>query len=141
VEIKEDAQTTYPDTTHDGPGGSNYDTTGQCVNFKKFEEDGHPAQWCMLYNTQCTSTLREQSDPDCLYYKEIRSEAQAMIEALVQERSSTEENEKRAERLETLKKELIDMINKAAQKCEENRQVKSKGDKKKKKNKNKKKDY
>jgi len=124
VEIKEEAEKdetteedaqTYRDTTHSGPGGSNYDTTGQCVNFGRFEEDGHPAEWCTLYDTSCTSSFREQTDPDCLYYKEIRNEAASLVEAILKEKVFADEAEKRTERLDNLKKELIDIINQAAQ--------------------------
>jgi len=124
VEIKEEAEKdetteedaqTYRDTTHSGPGGSNYDTTGQCVNFGRFEEDGHPAEWCTLYDTSCTSSFREQTDPDCLYYKEIRNEAASLVEAILKEKVFADEAEKRTERLDSLKKELIDIINQAAQ--------------------------
>jgi len=124
VEIKEEAEKdetteedaqTYRDTTHSGPGGSNYDTTGQCVNFGRFEEDGHPAEWCTLYDTSCTSSFREQTDPDCLYYKEVRNEAASLVEAILKEKVFADEAEKRTERLDSLKKELIDIINQAAQ--------------------------
>jgi hypothetical protein len=121
VEIKEEAEQDdaganpggYPDTTHTGPGGDTYDTTGQCVSFGRFEEEGHPAEWCKLYDTSCTSSGRVQTDPDCLYYKEVRLEAATLVEAILKEKTFTEDAEKRAERLENLKKELIDIIDRA----------------------------
>lgn len=114
VAKEEESQQTYPDVTHEGPGGDSYDTHGQCKHFGRFEEDGHPAEWCKVYNTGCTSALREQTDPDCLYYKELKAEAEAMIEAILKTRA---EDEKGESRLEALKLELTELIEKTAAKC------------------------
>jgi hypothetical protein len=70
-----------------------------------------------LYDKRCTSDLREQTDPNCLYYKEVRNEAAEIIDAILQEKTFTEENEKKQERLNLLKQELVDIIDDAAKKC------------------------
>lgn len=144
VEIKEEVEKDdaganpggYPDTTHTGPGGDTYDTTGQCVSFGRLEEEGHPADWCKLYDTSCTAFGRVQTDPDCLYYKEVRGEAASLVEAILKEKVFADEVEKRTERLDILKKELIDIIDRATHHL-----PKKKAKKKKKTTKKKKKGY
>jgi hypothetical protein len=121
VEIKEEVKKDeaganpggYPNTTHTGPGGSTYDTVPQCISFGRFEEDGHPPEWCKLYDTSCTSAERAQRDPDCLYFKEVRGVTASLIETVLKEKTHVENAEKRAERLEILKKELVDIIDRA----------------------------
>jgi hypothetical protein len=112
VADEEESQQAFPDVTHEGPGGDSYDTHGQCKHFGRFEEDGHPAEWCKVYDTNCTSSLREQTDPDCLYYKEVRKEATAMIDEILKTRAVDDSKESK---LELLKEELMELIDKAAQ--------------------------
>ena len=120
IEIKEEAeqdeaQQTYPDVTHEGPGGQSYDTHGQCKHFGRFEEDGHPAEWCKVYDTGCTSALREQTDPNCLYYKELQAEAEKMLNAILKARGQSEEDKQ--SRIDLLKLELEKILDHVEAKC------------------------
>ena len=131
-EIVEEGQA-YPDTTHSGPGGSYYDTVSQCAVYNRFDESGNTEiDWCGTFDTKCTSELREQRDPDCLYYKEVHMQASAMINAILDEQSYVEENEKRLESLMQLKRELEEVIDRATHHNDGDGKMKEKKKKKKK---------
>ena len=137
-EVVEEGQTTYPDTTHSGPGGSTYDTVSQCAVYNRFDESGNEEiDWCGTFDTKCTSELREQRDPDCLYYKEVHHQASAMITAILEEQSYIEEQEKRLEVLMQLKRELEEVIDRATQHMPGEGKMKKKKKKKKSKKKSK----
>jgi hypothetical protein len=127
-EAEERLTVTTPDRTHDGPGGDSYDTVSQCVNYQRFMDDTNfnriHEDWCLLYSTKCTSSARAQSDPECLYYKEVRREVPAMIQALLEENFIS--SDERLERLKALKAELEILIEGAKKKCSTKKEKKAK---------------
>jgi len=83
VDDKDKAQITYPDTPDSGEGGKDPTTVGQCVHYQRFDKNNKEINWCKLYDTKCTSKLRQITDKDCLYYKDYYSTVSEFVEKTV----------------------------------------------------------
>ena len=84
------------------------DTTGICVNYKKqvidatFSGPGTKIiheDWCTRYDTGCTSSTRDTTDPNCLYVKECCESAKVFAKKLLKKK---ELSDKRAGLLDNL---------------------------------------
>ena len=107
----EDINTVIPDTNEDDASLTYDDTVGICVSYKRrvlAEEPQGPdtevihEDWCMLYDSSCTSFSRDTTCPDCLKNK-VPDTARAYVKKLI---NKIEKSARRNELVSKLEKIL-----------------------------------
>jgi hypothetical protein len=75
------------------------DTVGICVSYKKrildatFEGPGTKVlreNWCVKYDSACTSDSRDTTDPKCLYVQSAMKQASAAIKARLKNKENSD---------------------------------------------------
>jgi hypothetical protein len=106
-----DTEEAVTDVMEEARDGMMDDTTGICVNFKKYVYDKSGAtiaeNYCSAFEQGCTSFSRDTTDPDCLRNQAVRRFARAFMEELA---SKHKVQDRRKELLDGLKAALREAV-------------------------------
>ena len=106
-----DTEDAVTDVMEEARDGMMDDTTGICVNFKRYVYDKAGAavaeNYCSAFEQGCTSFSRDTTDPDCLRNQAVRRFARAFMEELA---SKHKVQDRRKELLDGLKAALREAV-------------------------------
>jgi len=91
--------------------GNMDDTTGICINYKRFifdkEGNEEASDWCSAYTSKCTSFSRDTTDVNCLRNVDVRNMAAAFVNKALLKREAEDRRKELLNGLEAALREAV----------------------------------